>query len=178
MDAFWPAILFLGGQRVGELLYARRTARGLEKRGARAVRPDGYAAIVAVHVLFFAGCVAEWVWGRWSGLGPWTWAGAALFLAGEALRYSSMAALGGRWSTRVYALEGQPLVRRGPYRFLRHPIYLGVALELAGLTLAFGLWGTLVAVSVLNLLALRRRIRIEESALAATLEVPGASGRP
>lgn len=166
MDWLWPAIGLLGAQRVAELLYARRTARGLLARGARPVRPDGYAAIVAVHVLFFAGCLAEGLWAGWRGLGWWTWAGAALFLAGEALRYGSMAALGPRWSTRVFVLDG-PLVRRGPYRFLRHPIYVGVCLELAGFAMAFGLWATMAGATLLNLLALRRRIRIEEGAWAA-----------
>src|SRR5688572_8244081 len=105
MEWFWPAILLLAAQRGGELLYARRTARRLLAMGAHPIRPDGYAAIVAVHVLFFAGCAAEWAWSPWSGVGAWTWAGAALFLLGEFLRYWSMGALGPRWSTRVFVVD-------------------------------------------------------------------------
>jgi len=57
------------------------------------------------------------------------------------------------------------IVTRGPYRFLRHPIYAGVLLELAGFPLMFGLWGTLVGIALLHPFAVLRRIRLEEQAL-------------
>jgi methyltransferase len=156
----------LGVLRLAELAYARWTAAGLLRRGGRLVRDDGMGLIVAVHALFFAACLAEGIVLQRVRLGWWTWAGAAAFAAGTLLRYASMAALGPRWSTRVWVVPGEAPVRSGPYRFLRHPIYLGVALELAGLPLAFGLWGTLLAVGILHLAALARRIRREEAAWA------------
>jgi methyltransferase len=159
------AVGLLGIQRIGELLYARRTAAKLERNGARLVRRDGYGFIVAVHALFFAACLLEGALSPWAGLGWWSLLGLALFLAGQALRYSSMAALKWRWNTRVYVLPEAPLVASGPYRFLRHPIYVGVVLELAGFPLLFGLWGTLVGIGLLHPFALLRRIRLEERAL-------------
>lgn len=162
---FLVAIALLGLQRVGELLYARRTARILGSRGAVPIRPDGMTGIVAIHVLFFAALIGETLWAPWAG--PATIIpGAILFAAGEALRYSSMVVLGSRWSTRVYVLPGADLVRRGPYRWLRHPIYVGVVLELAGFALLDTLWATAIGITALNLLALRRRIRIETDALS------------
>lgn len=159
------AVAVLGAQRVGELLYARRTAARLEARGARLVRGDGYGAIVGVHVAFFAACLAEGLLAPWTGFGWWSIVGLALFATGQALRYGSMAALKWRWNTRVYVLPAAPLVAAGPYRFLRHPIYLGVLLELAGFPLLFGLWGTLLGIGLLHPFALLRRIRLEERAL-------------
>jgi methyltransferase len=159
------ALVLLGAQRIGELLYARRTAAALTAKGARLVRSDGYGALVAVHASFFAACAVEGALAPWSGLGWWSLAGLLLFLAGQALRYSSMVALKWRWNTRVYVLPEAPLVAAGPYRFLRHPIYLGVALELAGFPILFGLWGTLLAVGLVHPVALLRRIRLEERAL-------------
>ena len=159
------AIGLLGLQRVGELLYARRTGKRLVSNGARLVSQDGYGFIVAVHAVFFAACITEVAWSPWAGAGWWSWLGFALFATGQALRYSSMAALGPRWNTRVYVLPQAPLVATGPYRFLRHPIYVGVALELAGFPLMFGLWGTLLAIALLHPFAVLRRIRLEERAL-------------
>jgi methyltransferase len=158
------ALAAVGLQRIAELLYAKRTAKGLAAMGARAVRPDGMLAIVAVHALFFAGCLAE---GSLRGVafGPWSAVGAVLFAVGGLLRYWSMATLRGRWSTRVWVLPEAPLVAGGPYRFLRHPIYIGVTLELLAFPLAFGLWATALAAPLLNLLAVRHRIAIEERAL-------------
>jgi len=97
--------------------------------------------------------------------GWWTWAGAALFAAGQALRAWSMVHLGPRWSTRVVVLPQRPLVASGPYRFLRHPIYVGVFLELLGLPLAFGLPYAAAGVAAIHLVALRHRLRLEERAL-------------
>jgi methyltransferase len=89
-----------------------------------------------------------------------------------------MRTLGPRWSTRVF-VTGEAPVADGPYRALRHPIYLGVSLELAGFALAFGLWASMLAVSLLNLAALHRRIRIEERAWLETSAAHGqGSGGP
>ncbi|HUR61107.1 MAG TPA: isoprenylcysteine carboxylmethyltransferase family protein [Candidatus Thermoplasmatota archaeon] len=159
------ATLLLGLQRLAELAYARHTARRLVARGGRLVRQDGYAALVALHSLFFGACLVEGSLAPWTGLGWWSVAGLAAFVAGQGLRYGSMWVLRDRWNTRVYVLPGAPLVASGPYRFLRHPIYAGVALELAGFPLLFGLWGTLLATSLLHPLVLLRRIRLEERAL-------------
>ncbi|MEA3189568.1 MAG: methyltransferase [Thermoplasmata archaeon] len=158
------ALVVVGVQRLAELAYARHTAKGLAAQGARPVRPDGMLGIVAVHVLFFAACAAEDAV-RGAALGWWTPVGIGFFVAGAALRYWSMLALGGRWSTRVWVLPEAPLVAKGPYCHLRHPIYLGVTFELLGFAAAFGLWAAAVAVPLLNLVAVRRRVAVEEQAL-------------
>lgn len=150
--------------RLGELLYAGRVGRLLRQRGARLVRRDGMGLIVLVHLAWFAGCAAEAAFfgeafGWWSGLGL------LAAVTGATLRYLSMAELDWRWNTRVYVLPEAPLVASGPYAVLRHPIYVGVGLELAGIPLALGLWRTAAAITLLNAIALRRRIRLEDEAL-------------
>ena len=74
--------------------------------------------------------------------------------------------LGRLWTTRVLSLPGAPLVRTGPYRWLRHPNYLIVTVEIAVLPLAFGAAAIAVAFSALNLALIARRIAIEDRALA------------
>lgn len=163
-------------QRGAELVLSRRNARWLTARGARLVRADGFGLIVAVHALSFVLPVLEAAW-TGTRVGWWTAVGAGLFVAGQALRYHAITSLGRRWNTRVYVLPDAPLVASGPYRVLRHPNYVGVALELAGLPLAFGLWRTALALTVLDALALARRIRVEERALGPRAEAgPDAAG--
>ena len=82
--------------------------------------------------------------------------------------------LGRCWTTRIITLPGAPLVRRGPYQFLRHPNYLIVQAEIAVLPLAFGAWEVALLFSVLNGQLLRRRIRIEDEALAPRRNLAGA----
>ena len=76
-----------------------------------------------------------------------------------------LATLGGRWTTRIIVLPDAPLVRSGPYRFVDHPNYWIVALELAVLPLAFGLIWVALAFTLLNAAVLLVRIRAENRAL-------------
>lgn len=163
---FWALLAALAAQRASELLLARAHERRLAARGGRLVADDVYGGIVALHVAFFVACAVEWLASPLAGFGVWTIPALVAFLAGQALRNWSMRALGDRWTTRIWIVPGEPPVARGPYRFLRHPIYVGVALEVAAFPLAFGLVGTAVVASLANAVLLRARIRREERALA------------
>lgn len=91
--------------------------------------------------------------------------GVALVLAGVALRVWAIVTLGRYFRREVTIEPGQRLVRRGPYRLLRHPSYAGILLAFAGLGLAFGSWvGAVVAVLVV-FAGMLPRIRVEERAL-------------
>ena len=76
-----------------------------------------------------------------------------------------IASLGRYWSTRILTIPGAPLIRRGPYRFMRHPNYVIVVAEIAVLPLAFDAWAVAATFSVLNLALVGWRIRIEDAAL-------------
>ncbi len=88
-----------------------------------------------------------------------------VFAALQAARLWVIASLGGRWTTRVLTLPGAALVRRGPYRYLRHPNYAVVCAEIAVVPLMFGAYGVALVFSLLNALLLTHRIRVEEAAL-------------
>ena len=89
---------------------------------------------------------------------------AGAFLA-QGLRWWAVATLGPRWSTRVIVVPGEPPVTTGPYRWLRHPNYLAVVLEMACLPLAWGMWRLALVFSLGNAAILWFRIRDEERAL-------------
>jgi methyltransferase len=97
---------------------------------------------------------------------PWLgWPMLAVVVATMALRYWVIATLGERWTTRVLVLPAVPLVARGPYRFLRHPNYLAVAVEVVALPLVHTAWLTALVCGVANGAILAWRIRIEDAAL-------------
>jgi methyltransferase len=77
-----------------------------------------------------------------------------------------IATLGPNWTTRIITLDGAPLVRSGPYRFVRHPNYLIVAGEIAVLPLVFGEISVCLVFSALNAALLFWRIRQEDAALS------------
>jgi len=89
-----------------------------------------------------------------------------VFVIGQVLRVSAMRALGERWTIPIMTVPGAQPVTRGIYRYLRHPNYLGVVLEIASLPLVHSAWRTALVFSVLNAALLYARIGAEERALA------------
>jgi len=149
-------------QRVGELWLSNRNTRRLLADGAREYSPGHYPLIVAVH----AGWLAALWWlapGR-----PVEAVWLALYIVLQAARLWVLATLGPRWTTRIIVLPDAPLVKAGPYRFVSHPNYVVVALEIVVLPLVFGLWSVALIFSGLNAVVLAIRIRAENRALSAS----------
>lgn len=153
-------LLVVAAQRLAELAWSRRNERRLRARGAVEHGAGHYPLIVAVHagllLMLLAVAPAE----RPIAL-PWL----ALLLALQPLRLWVLATLGERWTTRVLVTPGAPLVAAGPYRWLRHPNYLVVALEVPAIALAAGEPAVAVGFGLANLAVLALRIRVEERAL-------------
>jgi methyltransferase len=147
-------------QRLAELLWAARNTDALLARGGYEVAPGQHAVIVVFHALWLTGL---WLL-AWTGEIRWGWL--ALFLLCQAARLWVLATLGRRWTTRIIVLPGETLVRRGPYRFLRHPNYAVVLLEILALPMVFGLAGFALVFSLLNAALLAWRIATENAALA------------
>ena len=156
-------LALLAASRVVELARGARAGRALRARGAREYGRAHWPWMVALHAAFPLALVAEVAW-----LGarpPRAWPlWLALALAAQALRVAAMRALGARWTARLWVLPGETLVRRGPYRFVRHPSYLAAALELLALPLVFGAWRTALAFTLLDAGVLAVRIRAEAEA--------------
>ncbi len=152
-------------QRLAELWWCRRNRLLLMSRGGREIRPDTYRTMAALHTLF----ILSLAWESF----PWrvpadgrTFGCLSALAAVTGLRYWTIASLGEYWNTHIVVLPGSGLVRRGPYRYVRHPNYIVIVLEFLLLPLLLRAPYTLVLFSLANLAVLRQRIRIEEAALA------------
>ena len=88
--------------------------------------------------------------------------GAALTFAGIAFAIWARIRLAGNWSSDVTLKRDHELTVDGPYRWVRHPIYTGILVALAGTALAVGEWRGVLAV-VLAFAAYWRKLRIEEA---------------
>jgi methyltransferase len=150
---------FVTVQRLGELVIANRNTRRLLEQGGVERGAEHYPLIVALHAAWLGGL---WLlaWDR-----PVNLALLAAYAVLQAGRAWVLATLGGRWTTRIIAVPGETLVRRGPYRFIRHPNYAVVAGEILVLPLVFGLWVYALVFCVLNAAVLWIRIRAEARAL-------------
>ncbi len=168
IDSRW---LFLGlfalviVERLFELVWTRRNAERLRRRGGFEVGGDHFLPMALMHTALLIAAPAEvflldrpWI--------PWLSGICFVVVIGTmALRYWAIISLGDRWTARVFVVPGESPVVRGPYRWLRHPNYLAVILEVAALPLVHGAWWTAVLFSVANAFVLKTRIRVEETAL-------------
>ncbi len=153
-------------ERLGELVITRRNARSLEARGGFEVGGEHFGVMACLHTAFLvAGPLEVWLLDR-SMLPVISWLALGLVALTMALRYWAIFSLGDRWTARVYVVPGEPPVSGGPYRYLRHPNYLAVIVEIAALPLVHGAWITAFVFSLANAAMLRTRIRVEEKALA------------
>ena len=158
----------LGLQRLFELRLSKRNEQRILQRGGREHTPETYHWIVTLHAAWFAAMLLEVFAGRRKFHPRLAALAFSLFAAGQALRLAAIRTLGWRWSTRVMTVpgpEGAP-VQHGIYRYLRHPNYLGVELEILAAPLLHSAYLTSVVFGIANALLLRDRIRREEQALA------------
>jgi methyltransferase len=161
-------IAFVVLQRLLELLWSRANTRRLIAQGAIESAPGHYPLFVVLHGAWLAS-VALAALPDAPANGFWLSVYAALQVA----RVWVMVSLGRFWTTRIITMLGAPLIRSGPYRFLRHPNYWVVAAEVAVLPLIFGQWAIAAVFTVANALLLRVRIASEDAALAARRQVIG-----
>jgi len=158
------AQLILGAvllERLVELWIAKRNTARLLAEGGEEHGGEHYPVFIILHGAWLAALVYFTPPGT-----PVSYAWLALYIVLQAGRIWVMTSLGRFWTTRIISPAAAPLVRAGPYRYLRHPNYLIVAGEIAVLPMVFGLWQVAIVFSLLNALVLRERIRSENEALA------------
>jgi methyltransferase len=158
--AYW-LLLAVALQRLVELVYARRNTAALLARGGREVGQEHYPIIVLLHVAWLI-TLAAWT----APNPPVNWPLLTAFALLQALRLWVLASIGRYWTTRIITLDEAPLSAKGPYRYLRHPNYVVVALEIPLLALVLALPVPAAIFGILNLILLGVRIRVENAALA------------
>jgi len=167
-----PTTLFvvlalLSVQRLLELRRSRANLRAIHGQGRRADTRPNWVLMVTVHTLLIAGTALEVGLTGEVAPAPLFWCALVAFACAQALRLWCIRSLGPLWNARGVVFPESPVVTSGPYRWIRHPNYLAVIVELVTLPLAAGAWVTLLVVNALNAFVLRNRIRGEDALLDA-----------
>jgi len=160
-------VIALGVQRLAEMRRSARNEHRILEAGGREYASGQFRVMKLLHTAWFLAMLAE-VFGLQRPFHPVLAIAAALvFLMGQALRYAAITTLGERWTVRVMILPGAQPIHHGIYRFIRHPNYLGVMLEIGAVPLLHSAYLTAIVFSIANALLLAWRIYTEEAALKA-----------
>lgn len=158
--------VILSGLWLGWALYwliAALNAKTTQRREPRASRlMFTVPALIAAFLLMSSRSAGAFLSGRFLPDSELTLdLGIALLAAGLAFSVWARVHLGRNWSGTVTIKQEHELIRTGPYRFVRHPIYTGLLLGFVGTAIARGEWRGLVAVAIL-LAAVWRKAMVEE----------------
>jgi methyltransferase len=181
---FTALMILLVAQRLSELVFSIRNRRWAISRGGIERGQVQYRFMVALHTLFFISIILEhhYLPRGWNPDWP-VWL--SIVILSQLLRGWSALSLGRFWNTRIIVIPGTRPVLKGPYRFVRHPNYLAVVIEMLAIPILCGAYITAAVFSILNAIALYWRIREEERALDLLGEsalqqlprfIPGGSG--
>lgn len=151
-------LAFIVVQRLGELVIAKRNTAALLARGAHEVGAAHYPVMVALHSAWVL-CLLIFGYSQDIHLG-WL----ALYAVLQVFRVWIIGTLGRRWTTRIIVID-EPLVAKGPFRFIPHPNYTLVVFEVFVAPMILGLVWVAFLFSALNAAMLYHRIRVEDGAL-------------
>ena len=154
-------IILVALQRLYEMKLAGQNTKQLLSQGAKEYFPKHYILFVILHstwllVLFFYSLTYNL---------PIYIIPLIIYLIIQFLRFWTLKSLGSYWTTKIISLPGAPLVKSGPYKYIKHPNYIIAFLEILILPLVFGLWKISIIFSIIKLFLLIYRIKKEDSVL-------------
>ena len=169
---FFSLIAFVIAQRLFELIVASINTNAILKKGGVEFGRNHYWILVTLHSAFFVSIGLEAMLNGVT-LSPYFGIALSIFFAAQLGRIWVIRSMGGRWTTRVLVIKGETLVSAGPFRWLPHPNYTIVAIEIFALPLVFNLFFTSILFSVLNAIVLLAiRLPVERKALRWVKELP------
>ena len=149
-------------QRLTELYTAKINAKYIESLGGFEIGKEHYIFIVLLHTSFLISLLSESFYRD----PPHFWyLPFMLFVLLQIFRIWTILSLGKFWNTRIYILPYSKPVKKGPYKYIRHPNYLVVMLEMLIIPFIFGAYITLLVFPLINFWLLNKRIHVEEKAM-------------
>jgi protein-S-isoprenylcysteine O-methyltransferase Ste14 len=149
---------------ISEIRLTARTTRGMDNTLDKGTRRFVWRLSAIGYNLAWLPVIFDF--GRLVSLGGWlTWVGVAIMISGILFRQYAIFTLGKFFTTTIQIKKDHELIQTGPYRYIRHPSYLGLLIMALGLGIAMSNWISLILCVVLPAIALIRRIQFEEKEL-------------
>lgn len=161
----WGLLIFIVCQRLIELVIAKSNETWMLERGGVEEGEEHYKWFILLHVFFFLSIFLEIMFTESSNQ-QLNYYLLVIFLFSQIGRVWCIASLGRFWNTKIIILPGVSLISKGPYKYLKHPNYLIVAIELFIIPLLFKAYLTALLFPLLHILLLKIRVPSENKALA------------
>ncbi|MGJ9456775.1 isoprenylcysteine carboxyl methyltransferase family protein [Oceanobacillus sp. CF4.6] len=164
----WVLLIIIVLQRLLEMVIAKSNEKWMKDRGAIEKEADHYKWFIILHVLFFISILME---SYLKDTSNWSlnYTLLVIFILTQLVRIWCVSSLGRFWNTKIIILPGAQLVSKGPYKYVKHPNYVIVGIELFVIPLLFGARITAVIFPLFHILLLTVRIPAEERALTEVL---------
>jgi methyltransferase len=151
-------IILLIALRLGELVIAKRNETWIRAKGAVEYGQKHYPFMVLLHTCFIASLIVEYVLKKPTTIHYFLLVAFILLIL---IKIQVIRSLGYYWNTKILRIEGVPLIKKGLYKYFKHPNYVIVVCEIAVIPLIFQLYITALVFSLLNAIMLSVRITEE-----------------
>jgi methyltransferase len=175
--AYLGLLAFVALLRIYELQISRRHQREMEQHGASKVNEPKFRWMVLLHTAVLAGAAAEVVFLHRPFYPRLAAICLALFIGANAVRWWVIRTLGEHWNVQVMNSTGMGIVTTGPFRYVRHPNYAAVFVEMLVLPLIHCAWITAIAGSAAHVIVLSQRLATEERVLSSDARYREAMAR-
>jgi methyltransferase len=177
--AYLGLLLVVALLRVYELLISRRHQREMVARGAQKVDDPRFRWMVLLHTCVLLGSALEVVFLHRPFYPVLAATCFAVFVAANVVRWWVIRTLGEHWNVQVINSTRMGVVTEGPFRYVRHPNYAAVFVEMLMLPLIHCAWITAFAGSAAHIVVLSQRLATEERVLFSDARYREAmSGKP
>jgi methyltransferase len=165
--AYISLLVLVGMERLAEVAISRRHQRQLQKQGVRKVPEPHFRLLVLFHGFILVCAGAEVLFLHRPLVPALAISMSVLFVLSNVLRWWVIHTLAGHWNVEVMESARVGVVTAGPYRWIRHPNYVGVVAEVFSLPMIHTAWITAIIATVGYLLLLRSRLKVEDAVLLA-----------
>ena len=176
VQAYLAVVAAVALLRLAELVISFRHRRALIASGATPIKEPHFKWMAALHTAILAGAALEVVTLHRPFVPALAAPALLLLVAATWTRWWVIQTLGRHWNVGVVDSTGQGVVDEGPYRWVRHPNYVAVFVELLALPLVHSAWITAVLGSIAHLFVLRTRIAAEDRVLLANPDYAARMG--
>jgi methyltransferase len=176
---FLALLLAVAAMRIFELRISRKHQRDMTARGACKVKDPNFRWMAMFHALVLIAAAAEVLFLHRPFIPALAFPMIALFIFANIVRWWVIRTLGEHWNVQVMDSTRLGVITTGPFRYVRHPNYAAVFVEMIALPLIHTAWITALAGAIAHAIVLTLRLSTEERVLFADPDYAAAmSSKP